>query len=1099
MLKGTVAYEKKTFSFTGSDTSTKLYGILETGSYDSAALLLAEESDDSLLSCRFDLNLSSIKVQTVLNSEGKKVRVNENFFCRMGALIRYAKSKCTHKNSVGYTGLSSATGDTIMQRETSYVIKHENSEEIFAKVTLDLGELKKLDISCSGFEIHIDTNDSAYPTIFRDFTISQTKGIKFDEAYLGFFITPAVSKMSQVLNGVYHSLEEISRNNPDKEYGWLLDNNYIIVDDDTLEETCEYIFNYDGYVYYDTETTGLNITFKSRIGQADQLVGVVLSVKMGESFFFPSQMKSIPNLCNGDHFYFMEHYMRRILETKALVAHNKSFDWKVAYIYDINAKIVHDTMALITLTLGAAKVNFPMALKKLTKLLLGRDSLELSDLVEADDWESSEVKFWDLPAELVRLYANADTDNTRGLLDYANTNDLLVKYGASAIYQIEVDFAAAVGYQEFYGHKVNTEEIDSLMVDIDKELKEAMDEMERIVGYSFNPSSPTVLRRIMYGELKIPEKISRKTGKTTTDKDALKSLAELEDLDGNPMFPFVAFLQKYRKLDGVRKIAKQFDELATQDGYLFSDVMQYGTTTGRISVKTPAYHSYNDPVKKRIVPRPGYYITDNDYASIEYRVLGNMAGNYKIKKGFEDPEFDYHTYQAARMYSINYSSVTKQIRNAAKGINFGLPYGMGDESLGLRVFGEATEENTRKAVVLRAKYFEGQEDIKDFFETARSGGVSRGFTETYFGRRRYYDKTKFSNSAIRRQAGNQVIQGTAADIYKIAVGRLFKRICAEGWLGLVLLPCYVHDEVVAEVHCSIDPIKWLKTLREECEVKIEGWCPLYIGFGFGLNWYDAKSNELPNRFQWELIDKYGETGFSGWDGNAEKFIAQLPDMLKDFEIRDISSQLTSVEKQNTIVTPALNSRMSELIKTDIALYNKVMSEFDGTNRFACEQALLGHKISCFMVKESELVKEIVLKDKTDTQEIIDVFCALHGVDRSLVCVLSNTDVATGELDTTHVAVREDETDEDSAIILADARVDNLGLYLDTDNSKIILKLVPQNYLDFIKKKSNVLGKGYRIVFKDTDKKMFYDTGSYIESENVQAVQEVYLHFFKNVG
>mgnify|MGYP003478666892 FL=1 len=1101
MLKGTIEYDNKVFTFRGSDTSVKMYGLLETGSYDAADSLLAEPANDSLLSCRFDLGLSKIKVQTLLRDDGKKCAINTNFFCRLGALIRYAKSKCTLRNAVGYTGLSSATGDTIMQRESSYIIHFDNSDDVFAYITLDLGEIKKLDIECSGFKIHIDTDNSSYQTIFMDFKVHQDKGFKFEEAYLGFPVASYVSSLTQATNGMYTSLAQIIQNNPDKEFGWLLEKNYTIVDDTILEETCNYIYNYKGYVYFDTETTGLNITFKSRIGQGDQLVGVVLSVVEGESFFFPCQMKTIPNLCNGDHYFFMEHYMRKILEDKDLVAHNKSFDWKVAYIYDICANIVHDTMPMYSLTLGAERVNFSTKLKVLAKMLLGRDSLELSDLVEADDWESSEVKFWDLPYELVKLYACPDTDNTRGIFEYGMATDILQKYGATRTYQTEVAFSAAVGYQEFYGHKANTEDIEELTKEIDAEINEAMLNMERIVGYSFNPSSPVVLRRIMYSELGIPERVNRMTGKATTDKEALKSLSELEDLDGNPIYPFVRYLQKYREADGVRKIVKQFDRLATSDGYLFSDVMQYGTTTGRISVKAPAYHSYNDAVKKRIVPRPGYYMTDNDYSSIEYRVLGNMAGNEKIKKGFEDPEFDYHAYQAARIYSVLYANVTKKLRKAAKGINFGLPYGMQDESLGMRVFGEASPENTQKAAILRARYFEGQEDIRDFFEKARSSGVSLGYTETYFGRRRYYDKTKFTASKIRRQAGNQVIQGTAADIYKMAVGRLFERIKAEGWLGKVLLSGFIHDEVLSEVHCSIDPIKWLRALRESCEIKIDGWCPLYVGFGYGNSWYEAKSVELPIRFQWELVEKWGETGFPNWGGDATGFIAQVPDMLKDFEVRDIRNQLLLDSNQNAIITPALNTRLQELVKDDVKTYNKAVKMYDLTNADTCNAVIMEAGITdVYFINQAEY-NELSIKNKNDTQEAIDLFCKLHSADRSRVCIMNIPEVVEGAL---NLGSSKSDTlshfgDEDNSLILSDARVDNLGLYLDTENSKIILKLLPTQWLNFIKGKSNAAGNGYKIVFKDTDKKMFYETGSYIESEDVRIIQEMYLQYFKNVG
>ena len=116
----------------------------------------------------------------------------------------------------------------------------------------------------------------------------------------------------------------------------------------------------------------------------------------------------------------------------------------------------------------------------------------------------------------------------------------------------------------------------------------------------------------------IPEQISRKTGNVTTDKDTLKHLAELTDIDDNIKYPFCKLLLDYRSYEGVRKIIDKSPEHMTPDGYIFSSVMQYGTTTGRVSINSPNYQSYNDPVKKNVVPRPGFYMTDTDYSSVGF-------------------------------------------------------------------------------------------------------------------------------------------------------------------------------------------------------------------------------------------------------------------------------------------------------------------------------------------------------------------------------------------------------------------------------------------------------------------------------------------------
>lgn len=1125
-----------TYEFKGIDSSTCLYGELTTNDYDAIRYMASSTDDqDEMWVRRFDLNLNSIKPEREQwkDENGKTVKsaVNFDFFCMLGATIRYAKYRCRPECAVGYTGLQSASGEFTPESETEYIITSESANEAdrlnLGTVRLKLGEFMSIHIETPVFSISIDEDPRREIEVFSTIKNCQPKGFQFEEDYLGFKVDIYSGLAEANTDGMYTSLEDIIKNNPDREFSWLLGKKYIIVDDAMLDDVVKYFEDVpdNERIYFDTETSGLRITFRSRLGQDDQCVGIILSYEDGVSYFFPMQMRSIPNLCNGDHFYFMEHYMRHILENKRLVAHNMSFDWKVAYIYDINANIVDDTMALFNLTLGNEKENFPSGLKSLTHLILHRDSLELSDLVASDSWGENDIRFWDLPKELVRLYACADTDNTRGLMQYAIQNDLLHRYNATKVYEIEIAFSYAVAYQEFYGHKIDVDNLDVLHKELDEGLSSNMAKMEEIVGYEFNPNSSKQLQRIMYTELGIPEQISRKTGRVTTDKETLKALSEITDLEGNPKYPFVAYLQKYREFEGIRKIVDKFPELSTPDGYIFSEVQQYGTTTGRVSVKKPNYQSYNDPVKKNVVPRPGFYMTDTDYSSVEYRVLGNIVGNKKIKEGFVDPDFDYHQYQAARMYGVPYASVTSKLRKAAKGINFGLPYGMGDQSLGVRVFGEESKENTLKAAALRAKYFEGQEDVKEFFDTTRAGGVANGYTETFFGRRRYYHRNKFSVAAIRRQAGNAVIQGTAADVYKLAVGRLFLRICKEGWLGKVLFTGFIHDEVLCEVHCSIDPMKWLKVLREEFEVKIKGWCPLYMGFGFGMSWYEAKKTELPIQLQWELVEKYGETGYPKWHGDGKELCAEIPDMLRDFSIRHAEASLKDPAYQGKEIKPATNKLVIDIIDEDVGYYNKivpdalkaVLPDYDVSVE-SIDPSVLGdraeeiisgineklraeHIDGVLYAENGELITQ--LSKLKETQAAIDLYCRLHSVDRSLIDVKSlaegtvNADAPAGLSDVAGFSGGEEDGTDMQA--LADSRVEAFGMFLDTDESRVILKMLPPQYMEFIRQRCNKEKNGYRIRFKDTANRMFYDTECYLPSEEVPTIQSMYIQYFKQTA
>ena len=1149
MLVGQITkyYNNRRFIYNvnATDTSETFSMYITSGNYDAIMYMSnneCKEDADALWERSVEIKMAKVNVQTnqkieQVNGKDKKVKcsVNADFFCRLGALIRYAKVNCNSRNEEGFTGLQLASGEFEAITEKNYIIKFPmDATRTLARVTLRYGDIVAINIQSDDFLIDLSTDLSVEERVFYKPKDAWTSGIKLDEEYLGFPQLPQVIPTVSSSDGMYHSIEEIIAAHPDKEFSWLLEKDYRIVTDETLEEVCNYIMNWDGYVYYDTETTGLKINFLSRVGQADQLVGVVLSVKYGESFYFPLQMKAIKNLCGGDHWYVMEHYLKPILEGKELVAHNMAYDWKVAYIYGINANIVHDTMAILHLTLGAEIKDYKVGLKENAKLLLKRDSLELSDLLIDDSWGENDIKFWDLPEELVRLYACADTDNTLGLLGYAMQNDLLGKYGANKVYEIEIAFSFAVSYQEFYGHRIDINNLDKMREEIGKGQDEEMAKMVEIVGHEFNPNSPPQLLKIIYGELGIPVQISRKTGRPTTDKETLKALAERTDIEGNIMYPFVHHLLKFREYEGVRKIVDKFPEHVTQDGYVFSSVMQYGTTTGRVSIHGPNYQSYNDPIKKNVIPRPGFWMFDTDYSSVEYRVLGNMVGNKKIMENFKDPDFDYHAYQAAHMYGVPYSAVTKKLRKAAKGINFGLPYGMGDQSLGIRVFGEESEENTRKAAALRKAYFKGQEDIRDWFEFHRDKGVNKGYTETYFGRRRYYRRSDFSVAAIRRQAGNQVIQGTAADIYKTAVGRVFKRICREGWLGKVMCTGFIHDELLGEVSNDINPGVFLKALREEFEVAITNedgspWSPLYMGFGYGMSWYEAKSVELPIKLQWEIVAKYGETGFPEWDGDGRKFCDTIPDKLRDFEVRDIRNQILDADSQGKEIKPTLNNQILDCVKEDAKEYSNAISDYitgsgdyqmlQSDNMSMSEYLDMVHDAICQHLDKTVHIQDLYKDEEGNyvdsfepsksTQEAITQYCMLHGVDRSKVDLKDIEEYTDGEgglaAADSILADDYDETDSEAKLQhIKDTRIDTLGLYMDSDKMEITLMALPQNYMKFIQDRVNRDHKGYQVIFKDTlgllnpeKKGGLYITQSWLSSENINLIQKLYLQYFKS--
>ena len=1142
----------------------------------------------------------------------KSTITNREFAIKVSALIRYmqiaGKQQYNQQINTEFSAVRTVNVVEIKSKKTIGVINY------------NMGLITQLDCENKFVKIHLETvPDVAFQeSVFKELkekdkfgrkiysTPVSIVGFKLNEDVLGFHYIPEVAKEMAQGFGMYETIEEVIAAHPDKNTAWILDQEYHIVTDDNLEEVIKMFEDHDGLIAYDTETSGLNINFKSRTNEADQLVGVVLSRKPGEGYYFPLQHKLFANLCGGDHFYFMERYMRNLLENKQIICHNLKFDWKVAYIYDINVNCVYDTMLALGVTKRYEEESYALGLKDLTKNIFGRDSFELSDFVMGGSFGDSDIAFWDLPYELVRQYAPADTDNTYALYEFIEKEDILNKYNARKVFEMEITFAKAVAYSEFYGYHIDVENIPELQEKIVGEMERCKKEMFAMAGEEFNPNSPSQLVVIMYDKMGV-EKVGEKA---STDKETLKTLASRTNPDGSPKYPFVKLLKTYRDNESIYKnFLKRLPEFSTTDGYIFPDVLQIGTNTGRVSVKNPNYQGYNDIVKHYVVPRQDYMHFDCDFAQIEQRVLVSYASvmfndfeSLALLRDFDDPDMDYHQYQAARMFNVPYAAVTKSMRQQSKGINFGLPYGMGDESLGARIFGERNRENTKKAADLRKKFFQGQELIQDFFEKVRSEGVREGYTQTQWGRRRYYHKGVFSVNEIRRQAGNHVIQGccsgdteievkslgvvkikdvvglsllvwngtdwtkgditysgkkqkciitftngqeficspihkflvgknphnamayvncrdltkgaliainknselkikdfnsdtqyievesveitdeyidmydvcntddgyyvadglithnTAADIYKKSVNNMFERICKEGWLGKVLINGFIHDEMLMEVHKSINPYYFFKAWREEFEVKPANYCRLYAGAGVGKCWYDAKKLDLHPLYIDDIINEYVED--MSWDEDTTKFLADVKVGFKKHKTRRIKEYITAEENQGEIIKPAIGAMLGD--EMDIIL-DDISNDEEKVNQF--NTILTDSKLE---YKGKNKIKGL--------QDQLKTYCLYYDVDYDTIDIKSLDDVKANPVKNSEMTYEEDEDvieiQVDKEELLLVGLISN-GVIIDQETRTIHLAEIWLNtgkeYLQgtkhFIEKYMIVQGdKGYKIMY-----------------------------------
>ena len=257
---------------------------------------------------------------------------------------------------------------------------------------------------------------------------------------------------------------------------------------------------------------------------------------------------------------------------------------------------------------------------------------------------------------------------------------------------------------------------------------------------------------------------------------------------------------------------------------------------------------YPKDVTGIVVPREGYVMVDADYSQIEYRVLTALANNEWLAELFADPDSDYHTLMASMMYDVDYASVTPKMRSDAKSFNFGIPYGMGLGSLAILLTGVNNATTRAEAAEKYELYFKNQPKTRKFFDQVKEMALINKYTKTFWSRYRYYSFTdadgnenNAKKAAALRQAGNAVIQGTAADIFKISVARNFMYIRENNLLGDLLIINMVHDEQLFEINAQkLNVQRILRDIGENMQFKVDGFPPLYVGAGVGPAWAKAK-------------------------------------------------------------------------------------------------------------------------------------------------------------------------------------------------------------------------------------------------------------------
>ena len=398
--------------------------------------------------------------------------------------------------------------------------------------------------------------------------------------------------------------------------------------------------------------------------------------------------------------------------------------------------------------------------------------------------------------------------------------------------EMELPLASVLAGMEEDGILVDKEGLAAFGEQLRDRLGQLLAEIYNQVGYEFNLNSPKQLGEALFGKLGLPPRKKTKSG-YSTDADTLESLRAY-----HPVIDNILEYRIYQKLNST--YAEGLLKVIGPDGRIHSTFSQTETRTGRISSNEP--NLQNIPIRTELgsrlrqyfVARPGWVFLDADYSQIELRIMAHISGDEAMREAFRQGA-DIHRATASRLYQLPPEEVTPRMRSSVKAVNFGILYGKGAFSLS-RDLGVSVKE----ADDFIKAYLGAYPKVKEYMDNIVAEGMEKGYVTTLYGRRRMLPELSSSNRNLRaqgeRMALNTPIQGTAADIIKLAMVRVANRLEKEGLAARLILQ--VHDELIVECPESEAELA-ARLLKEEMEGAASLSVPLTADVNQGKNWLEA--------------------------------------------------------------------------------------------------------------------------------------------------------------------------------------------------------------------------------------------------------------------
>lgn len=567
----------------------------------------------------------------------------------------------------------------------------------------------------------------------------------------------------------------------------------------------------------DTETTSTNAI-------EAELVGLSFAVKEYQAFYVP-----VPE--NREEAQRIVNIFKPIYENDKIVkvGQNIKYDMEVLRNYGVTlAGKMFDTMIAHYLIQPELRHNMDY----MAEVYLNYRTIHIDELIGPRGKNQKSMR--DLPPSQVYEYAAEDADITLRLKNILEPK--LKETGAEELfYGIEMPLVAVLAEMEMNGVRIDTASLAETSQILTSRMKELEQRIYGMAGEEFNIASPRQVGDILFGKMKIMEKPKKtKTGQYVTNEEVLQSLKGKSEIVGD-----ILAHRGLKKLLGtyVDALPKLINP---RTGHIHTSFNQTITATGRLSSSDPNLQNIpvrgedGKEIRKAFIPEEGCLFFSADYSQIELRVMAHLSGDENMIEAFREGH-DIHAATAAKIYKEDIESVDRDQRTKAKRANFGIIYG-------ITVFGLADRLNIdrKEAKQLIDGYFETFPRVHDYMEQAKETARRHGYVETFFRRRRYLPDINSRNATVRgfaeRNAINAPIQGSAADIIKVAMINIHRRFKEEGIRSKMILQ--VHDElnfsVVPEEKEKVESI-----VMEEMQNAYPLLVPLTADCGWGGNWLEA--------------------------------------------------------------------------------------------------------------------------------------------------------------------------------------------------------------------------------------------------------------------